>query len=58
VLARLMHRAHALGANNPLAAFHGRPEPLAAYFDRARTCPWRRRCAARTARRSATARPR
>jgi acetyl-CoA C-acetyltransferase len=33
VLARLMHRAHALGARNPLAAFHGRPEPLAAYFD-------------------------
>ena len=33
VLARLMHRAHALGANNPLAAFHGRPEPLSAYFD-------------------------
>jgi acetyl-CoA C-acetyltransferase len=33
VLARLMHRAHALGANNPLAAFHGRPEPLAAYYD-------------------------
>jgi acetyl-CoA C-acetyltransferase len=33
VLARLMHRAHALGANNPLAAFHNKPEPLAAYFD-------------------------
>jgi acetyl-CoA C-acetyltransferase len=33
VLARLMHRAHALGAKNPLAAFFGRPEPLSAYFD-------------------------
>ena len=32
VLARLMHRAHALGADNPLAAFAGRPEPLEAYF--------------------------
>ena len=28
-----MYRAHALGADNPLAAFHGRPEPLEAYFD-------------------------
>src|SRR5262245_64986267 len=27
VLARLMLRAHALGARNPLAAFYGRPEP-------------------------------
>ncbi len=33
VLARLMYRAHALGARNPLAAFYGRPEPLSAYFD-------------------------
>lgn len=33
VLARLMVRAHALGARNPLAAFYGRPEPLSAYFD-------------------------
>jgi acetyl-CoA acetyltransferase len=33
VLARLMVRAHALGARNPLAAFYGRPEPFAAYFD-------------------------
>jgi acetyl-CoA acetyltransferase len=33
LLARLMHRAHALGAENPLAAFHGRHEPLEAYFD-------------------------
>jgi acetyl-CoA C-acetyltransferase len=32
VLARLMHRAHALGADNPLAAFAERPEPLEAYF--------------------------
>ncbi len=39
VLARLMHRAHALGARNPLAAFHGRPEPLEAYFDEARNLP-------------------
>ncbi|MGH0031580.1 MAG: thiolase C-terminal domain-containing protein [Myxococcota bacterium] len=33
VLSRLMVRAHALGSRNPLAAFYGRPEPLAAYFD-------------------------
>ncbi len=33
VLARLMWRAHALGAENPLAAFFGRPEPIEAYFD-------------------------
>jgi hypothetical protein len=33
LLARLMVRAHALGADNPLAAFHQRPEPLDAYFD-------------------------
>jgi acetyl-CoA C-acetyltransferase len=33
VLARLMVRAHALGSENPLAAFHGRPEPVDAYFD-------------------------
>jgi acetyl-CoA C-acetyltransferase len=33
VLARLMWRAHCLGAENPLAAFHGRPEPIEAYFD-------------------------
>jgi acetyl-CoA C-acetyltransferase len=39
VLARLMHRAHALGARNPLAAFHGRPEPVAAYFDPERNLP-------------------
>ena len=32
-LARLMHRAHALGAENPLAAFFGRPEPIEAYYD-------------------------
>ncbi len=36
VLSRLMHRAHALGADNPLAAFAGRPEPLMNYFDVAR----------------------
>jgi acetyl-CoA C-acetyltransferase len=39
VLARLMVRAHALGARNPLAAFHGRPEPLEAYFDTSRNLP-------------------
>jgi len=39
VLARLMLRAHALGARNPLAAFYGRPEPLAAYFDAAANLP-------------------
>lgn len=39
MLARLMFRAHALGAENPLAAFHGRPEPLAAYFDEAKNLP-------------------
>ena len=39
VLSRLMHRAHALGADNPLAAFTGRPEPLAAYFDETRNLP-------------------
>jgi acetyl-CoA acetyltransferase len=33
VLARLMYRAHALGADNPLAAFSGKREPLSAYFD-------------------------
>ncbi|MEE8580757.1 MAG: hypothetical protein V3T33_04125 [Myxococcota bacterium] len=33
ILARLMVRAHALGAENPLAAFHGKPEALEAYFD-------------------------
>jgi acetyl-CoA acetyltransferase len=39
ILARLMWRAHALGAENPLAAFHARPEPLAAYFDASRNLP-------------------
>jgi len=38
-LARLMVRAHALGAENPLAAFAGRPEPLDAYFDTTRNLP-------------------
>ncbi len=33
VLSRLMLRAHALGAENPLAAFFGKPETLEAYFD-------------------------
>jgi acetyl-CoA acetyltransferase len=32
-LARLMHRAHAFGSENPLAAFFGRPEPIEAYYD-------------------------
>jgi acetyl-CoA C-acetyltransferase len=39
VLSRLMFRAHALGADNPLAAFAGKPEPLAAYFDATRNLP-------------------
>jgi len=39
VLARLMFRAHALGADNPLAAFQGKPEPLAAYFDAKQNLP-------------------
>src|SRR5262245_22030169 len=39
ILARLMWRAHALGAENPLAAFYGRPEPLPAYFDLAKNLP-------------------
>ncbi len=39
VLARLMVRAHALGAANPLAAFAGKPEPLAAYFDAEQNLP-------------------
>jgi acetyl-CoA acetyltransferase len=38
-LSRLMWRAHALGAENPLAAFYGRPEPLEAYFDPAANLP-------------------
>ncbi|MCP4006465.1 MAG: hypothetical protein GY725_19990 [bacterium] len=33
VLSRLMHRAHALGADNPLSAFADRPEALENYFD-------------------------
>ena len=39
VLARLMHRAHALGSQNPLAAFFNKPEPLEAYFDTTRNLP-------------------
>lgn len=39
LLARLMVRAHRLGAENPLAAFYGRPEPLDAYFDGTRNLP-------------------
>ncbi len=39
ILARLMHRAHALGADNPLAAFHGKREPLEAYFDESKNLP-------------------
>jgi acetyl-CoA acetyltransferase len=38
-LSRLMNRAHAFGSDNPLAAFSGRPEPLAAYFDEERNLP-------------------
>lgn len=39
LLSRLMFRAHALGAENPLAAFHQRPEPLDAYFDTTKNLP-------------------
>jgi acetyl-CoA acetyltransferase len=39
VLARLMNRAHAFGSENPLAAFHGKPEPVAAYFDAEKNLP-------------------
>jgi acetyl-CoA acetyltransferase len=39
VLSRLMYRAHRLGADNPLAAFSGRPEPLSAYFDEQKNLP-------------------
>lgn len=39
LLGRLMFRAHALGADNPLAAFHQRPEPLDAYFDTTKNLP-------------------
>jgi len=39
VLARLMFRAHSLGARNPLAAFYGRAEPLDAYYDADRNLP-------------------
>jgi acetyl-CoA acetyltransferase len=38
-LARLMHRAHAFGSENPLAAFFGRPEPTSAYFDERSNLP-------------------
>jgi acetyl-CoA acetyltransferase len=39
VLARLMVRAHALGAENPLAAFHERPETLESYADKHKNLP-------------------
>lgn len=39
ILARLMNRAHTFGADNPLAAFHDRPEPLEAYFDPKKNMP-------------------
>lgn len=39
VLARLMVRAHALGAENPLAAFFGKRETLESYFDAATNLP-------------------
>ena len=39
VLARLMNRAHHLGADNPLAASSGRPEPLSAYYDKTTNLP-------------------
>ena len=38
-LAHLMFRAHALGSQNPLAAFFNRPEPLDAYFDSTKNLP-------------------
>ncbi len=39
VLSRLMVRAHALGAANPLAAFHNRPELQEAYYDTTQNLP-------------------
>ena len=39
VLSRLMHRAHAFGSGNPLAAFFDRPESIGSYFDTARNLP-------------------
>ncbi len=39
VLSRLMARAHALGVDNPLAAFHGKPEPQHNYFDETKNLP-------------------
>jgi acetyl-CoA acetyltransferase len=39
LLARLMHRAHALGAQNPLAAFYEKPEPIDAYYDPLKNLP-------------------
>ncbi len=39
VLARLMNRAHALGADNPWAAFSERREPLSAYYDATTNLP-------------------
>ncbi|UCE85808.1 MAG: hypothetical protein JSU66_16010 [Deltaproteobacteria bacterium] len=39
VLAHLMYRAHALGSENPIAAFRGRPEPVEAYHEDPRNLP-------------------
>jgi len=39
VLARLMVRAHHFGAENPLAAFYGKPERYERYFDEAGNLP-------------------
>ncbi len=39
LLSRLMVRAHALGAQNPLAAFFERPEPRSAYHDPEQNLP-------------------
>ncbi len=39
VMARLMWRAHAFGAENPLAAFYGRPQSLDSYFDTTQNLP-------------------
>ncbi len=39
ILSRLMARAHALGGENPLAAFYGKPEPQINYFDATKNLP-------------------
>ncbi len=39
VLSRLMLRAHTLGSQNPLAAFHGKPDTLESYWDPLKNFP-------------------